>query len=302
MKLPVPFLAALMALCASAGQADAQLADKAESTIDVRIGASAAEAHMANRNFLFDSRRMEGGTTPVRLVLRLDTEITRREDTEGILSGRVSATAWRIDSQGKRKTLWSVDEPGDAGEISSRQPLFIVRQSGCCGSRDSFSVFNLYNGQRLFTATGDGPETCWAQLDVPNSGGLVRLVALHAAYSGTDAAAFGQRVETVGLLTYGSPDKPLARYRLLAESAAAIADFMGDATVRLVQIGKPEETDSLTLWPADGKRDPSAVGGFAIRLHLTEDKTVEIPVAGDRLDLAAATLPNGLKIEPVPLP
>jgi hypothetical protein len=302
MKTPIPFLAALLALCASTVQAQAQFADKAASTIDVRISTSAAEAHTVNRNFLFDSRWLQGGTGPVRLVLQLETDIIRRDDTEGMLSGRVSATAWRIDGQGKRKSLWSVGEPGDAGEISSRQPLFIVRQSGCCGSRDSFSVFNLYSGQRLFTATGDGPEACWAQLDVPNSGGLVRLVALHAAYSGTDSAVFGQRAETVGLLTYGSPEKPLARYRLLAESAAAVADFMGDATVRLVQPGKLEETDSLTLWPADGKRDPSAVGGFAIRLHLTDEKTVDIPVIHDKLDLAAATLPQGLKIEPVPLP
>jgi hypothetical protein len=56
------------------------------------------------------------------------------------------------------------------------------------------------------------------------------------------------------------------------------------------------------LWPADSKTDPAAIGGFAIKLHLSEGNTVSIPVMGDKLDLAAASLPAGLKIEPAPLP
>ena len=167
---------------------------------------------------------------------------------------------------------------------------------------EGIPVFALYSGRRLFSATGPDAENCWAQLDVPNSGGLVRLVALHAAYSTMDDAAFGGRKETVGLLTYAAPDRPLAGYRLVADSGAAVGDFMGEATVRLALAGKAEEIDSLTLWPADGKRDPAAIGGFTIRLHLTPDQLVSIPVVGDKLDLAAAGLQRGLKIEAAALP
>jgi hypothetical protein len=110
------------------------------------------------------------------------------------------------------------------------------------------------------------------------------------------------RKETVGLLTYAAPDKPLARYRLVAKEASAVEGFMGTAEVRLVETGKTDETDSLTLWPADHKTDPAAIGGFAIKLHLSEGNTVSIPVMGDKLDLGAATLPAGLKIEPAGLP
>jgi hypothetical protein len=297
--LPPLLLAASFAL--AAGPAAAQVADKAESSVDVRLDGPAAEAHSVNRDFLFDSRWIEGGTGPVRLVLRVDTDIVKRDDAEGIVAGHVDVTAWRIEGGGRRRLLWSASEPGDGGEISRRQPVFVVRQSGCCGGRDSFSVFSLYGGRRLFSATGEGAD-CWAQMDVPNSGGLVRLAALHAAYSMVDAAAFGGRKETVGLLTYAAPDRPLARYRLVAESADAVEDFMGEATVRLAGGGKPEETDSLTLWSANGQRDPKAIGGFAILLHLTPDKLVRIPVADDGLDLAGASLPKGLKIEAMALP
>jgi hypothetical protein len=299
--LPSLLLAACTALVAP-GASSAQIADKAESSIDVRLEGPAAEAHSVNRDFLFDSRWIEGGAGPIRLVLRVDTDIVKRDDTEGIVAGHIGVTAWRIEGADKRRLLWSASELGDRGEISRRQPVFVVRQSGCCGGRDSFSVFSLYGGRRLFSATGADAATCWAQMDVPNSGGLVRLVALHAAYSIVDDAAFGGRKETVGLLTYAAPDRPLARYRLVARSAEAIEEFMGDATVGLAGGGNAEETDSLTLWPANGKRDPEAIGGFAILLHLTPDKLVRIPVRGDKLDLAGASLPAGLKIEAAPLP
>jgi hypothetical protein len=97
-------------------------------------------------------------------------------------------------------------------------------------------------------------------------------------------------------------DKPLARYRLVANDAAAVDAFMGAAEVRLIEAGKNEETKSLTLWSADHKTDPSAIGGFSIRLNLSPGNIVAISVTGDKLDLAAAVLPTGLKIEPAPLP
>jgi hypothetical protein len=258
-----PLASLLLAACtllAAPGVASAQVTDKAESAVDLRLDGPAAEAHTINRDFLFDSRWVEGGTGPVRLVLRVDTDIVKRDDAEGIVAGHVDVTVWRIEGADRRRLLWSASEPGDGGEISRRQPVFVVRQSGCCGGRDSFSVFGLYGGRWLFSATGESAADCWAQLDVPNSGGLMRLVALHAAYSMVDAAAFGGRKETVGLLTYAAPDRPLARYRLVADSAEAVEDFMGEATVRLAGGGKPEETDSLTLWPANGKRDPRRSG------------------------------------------
>ena len=285
----------------SAGAAEAQIDDQARSTVDIRMAGLAMQAHMVNRNFLFDSRLQWHASAPTRLVVRLDVDTTRRDDTEGLLAGTVGATVWRIETSGKRHPLWSVTEPGDSGEIAHDQPLFIVRQTGCCGARDSFTVFDLYGGHRLFTATANGPSDCWETLDVPNTP-VVRLIALHAAYSATDEAAFGERKETVGLLTYAAPDKRLARYHLVAKDAAGVDAFMGAAEVKLVAAGKNDESDSLTLWSSDGKSDTAAIGGFTILLHLSEGNTVSIPVTGDRLDLAAAVLPAGLKIEPVPLP
>src|SRR6266404_3619849 len=301
MKSATALLAALLALSAADG-ALAQTADRAESIIDIRTAGSAMQTRTDNRTFLFDSRLQWGADAPTRLVMRLDVDTTRRDDTEGLLASTVAATVWQIDPSGKRQSLWSLKEAGDSGEIAGEQPLFVVRQSGCCGARDSYTVFGLYNGRRLFSATGNGPSDCWATLDVPNSGGLVRLIALHAAYSATDDTAFGARKETVGLLTYAAPDKPLARYRLVAKDASAVEGFMGAAEVRLVETGKTDETDSLTLWPADHKTEPAAIGGFAIKLHHNEGNTVRIPVIGDKLDLGAATLPAGLKIEPASLP
>ncbi len=268
-------------------------------TIFEKIG-PALQVHTINRTFLFDCRLHWGDSEPTRVVLQLVVDTTQRDDTEGLLKDSVTATVWRLDGV-KRVRLWSLTEPGDSGEIEHDQPLFIVRQPGCCGARNSFSAFSLYSGRRLFTATAERAAESWATLEVPNGHDLYRYVALHAAYSATDDT-FGARKETVGLLTYSAPEKPLARYRLVAKDEAGVDAFMGEASVRLVADGKPEEARYLTLWSADKHTDPAAIGGYSIKLYLSEGNTVVIPIKADKLDLEHATLPAGLKIEPASLP
>ena len=285
--------------------ASAQVVDKTDSTIDLRPAGQGIDAyvetHIVNRSFLFADHWRYGDAKPTRLVLRLETDVVLRDDAEGIVSGIVSATTWRIDGA-KKQQLWTAKESGNAGEISTRRDVFIVTQHGCCGGRDTFTVFDLYGGRRLFTATGPDVSDCWAEVEIPNSRGIERLVAFHAAYSMADDAFGALKPRTVGLLTYAAPDRPLARYRLLATSPDAVDSFMGQAVVRLRLDGKTEDTNSLELWPADGKKDPAAMGGFAIRLQLTDDKLVVIPVSGDGLEIGQARLPQGLTIEPASLP
>jgi len=281
----------------------AQAVAKAQSSIEIGPGGEGVQARIVNRDFLFDSRLSYGAEHPTRLMLEMTTDTTQRDDAEGLTAATVGVKVSRIVA-GALQPLWSGQESGDRGAVSHDQPVFIVRQSGCCGARDSFSVFNLYSGRRLFTATPQDPAepwVCWATLDVPNSGGLERLIAFHAAYSATDDKAFQGRRDVVGLLTYAAPDKPLARYRLIA-TAGSVDDFMGQATLALKRKDKSESALALTLWSADGKKDPKAIGGFAILLRLTDDQLVEIPVEGDGLVLAEARLPPGLRIEAAPLP
>jgi hypothetical protein len=300
--LPLVFLTALSGV-AQSGAAHAQTTDQASSTIELHPQGEGMAAHIVNRDFVFDSRLQYGAPQVTRLMLEITTDTTMRDDAEGFAAAKVTATAWAIEAAGRRQ-LWTVSEPGDRAAVSHDQPVLVVRQSGCCGSRDSFSVFGLYSGRRLFDATGAAAVDSWdpwAVLDVPNSGGLERLIAFHAAYSATDDAAFAGRQDVVGILTYAAPDHPLARYRLIA-TAGTVDSFMGQATVALRQDGKTEAAPSLTLWPADGKKDPKAIGGFAILLQLTDDKAVTIPVAADALDMASVKLPAGLKIEPLPSP
>ncbi|HEY2891662.1 MAG TPA: hypothetical protein VGJ31_13585, partial [Dongiaceae bacterium] len=198
-------------------------------TVFEKVG-SAVQVRTLNATLLVDSRLHWGADEPTRTVVQLVIDTIQRSDAEGFLKDIVTATAWHVDGAFKRIPLWSLTEPGDMGEIEHDQPLFIVRQPGCCGARNSFAAFALDNGRRLFTATGERASECWATLEIPNSHGVYRYIALHAAYSATDDT-FGSRKETVGLLTYAAPDRPLARYRLLAKDQAGVDVFMGEATV-----------------------------------------------------------------------
>lgn len=288
--------------CFFAGAAGAQTYTAPGSVTSFTMVGTTLQVHSINRTFLFDNRLQHwGDNEPTRVLVQLDVDTTQRDDAEGFEKDSVTATAWRIENSLKRRKLWSVTEPGDMGEIESSQPFFIVRQPGCCGSRDSFTAFALYSARRLFTATGINSYDCWATLEVPNSHGLYRYIALHAAYSATDDS-FGSQKNTVGLLTYAAPDKPLARYRLLAKDQTSVDQFMGEAVVRLVADDKPEETNDLTLWSSDKRTDPKAIGKFSIHVNLAPGNTVIIPVMGDKLDISKAQLPAGLTIEPTDLP
>ena len=288
--------------CFVAGPARAQSYGAPGSVANFSMAGSSLQLHSVNRTFLFDNRLQHwGDNVPTRILIQLDVDTTQRDDAEGYEKDIVSATAWRIDASLKRIKLWSVSEPGDRGEIEATPPFFIVRQPGCCGSRDSFTAFGLYNARRLFTATGTNAYDCWATLDVPNSHGLYRYIALHAAYSATDDS-FGPKKNTVGLLTYASPDKPMFRYRLLAKDQASVDQFMGEAVVRLVADDKPEETNDLTLWSSDKQTDPKTIGKFSIHVNLAPGNTVIIPVMDDKPDIAKAQLPAGLTIEAADLP
>src|SRR5262249_36527553 len=102
--------------------ARAQINDKATSNVAVRAQGPAMEAHILNRNFLFDSRLHWGADAPTRLLMRLDVETIQRDDTEGLMRSDVTATVWRLDTAGKQIWLWSTTEPGDLGEIEHDQP------------------------------------------------------------------------------------------------------------------------------------------------------------------------------------
>src|SRR5271154_5538048 len=99
MRLIGPLFAAALVLFSVA--ASAQMTDKADSTIQLRPAGTGIDAyvetHIVNRSFLFADHWRYGDTAPARLVLRLETDVVLRDDAEGIVSGTVSATTWRVD-------------------------------------------------------------------------------------------------------------------------------------------------------------------------------------------------------------
>ena len=96
-------LLAAIALTCLAGAAPAQTADKTQSTVEIRKVGEGLEAHIVNRSFLFSSQLRYGDKASTRFLLRMETDVTRRDDAEGIEAGTVSVTAWQVDGTTKRQ-------------------------------------------------------------------------------------------------------------------------------------------------------------------------------------------------------
>ena len=60
---------------------------------------------------------------------------------------------------------------------------------------------------------------------------------------------------------------------------------------------KQELANGLMLWGVDGRKERSALSGFALKLILNDDLEIEIPIENDELQLNKAKVPAQIKLE-----
>ncbi len=290
------------ALAPSAGAEDATLREEARSMVEVRAEGDGVVARSVNRSFRVVTIYPPGQPYPRTLLLAQETDVVRSTVEEGPRSAWVRLDVSAIVAA-KRRPPFRIDEEGEAGavaDISAGLPFYQVTRYGCCGARDSVSTWSLVSGRRLFSATGP-----IASFDVPNSDGIRRLVAVHAAYSTDDARVFGERRGAAAIVTYASPTEPLRRILVRVQAPATLDGVIGDPKAMLLLDGSLEPVTSTTLWRSDGRREREAIAGLSVVVEFTPGNAVNIPVVGDDLDLAHATVPARFALEPVgldPLP
>ena len=254
--------------------------------------------HFTNR--AYDWINMWDGSGTPQAVLLLETEDrTVSNMVDGTFSSHVRVEASTVSPQGEVTPLYSFDDPGEAGDvrwIAFEQTYYEAVNYGCCGAFDSRRTYSLRNGNLLFSHT---VPPVW--FEIPNAGGLVRLVGVHTIFSMDDAAVFGERQDALALVTFASPTEPLQKILIAMDGTLSSEELeYPEATVGWSEKGEAPQPE-LTVWSADGQSDLSLVEGLALVVSFPPNLRVDIPVVAGRLDIASATIAPGLRLEEVPL-
>lgn len=253
-----PVAVVMLLLAGSGGQLNLFHAFSGESVFGARDVDGRLQARMANVAFRPLLVAMPGEPRPRRLLTRLEVIDGDVFDGSGRSLGRVRLDAWPLDQSADlmNAPLYTVVAPGRKASLDDDGFLNVEN-----GTRHS--VYALSSGQWLFDY--DGTVAGFAAEGEPR-----RLLAAAAADDEMPAGS-------VAVVTYASPQGVIAR--LLVSAADSTRARLLRTSVSLVR---------PTL------RVDSA--GFRwVELSMPAG-TIRVPLMGDRLDLARAEVPVGLRL------
>lgn len=290
-------LAAVLLLVAAPVRA--QSSEEATSRISISSADGALEWQVENRSYDVVHYWPAGAEGPRTLLLDQTVTATRRSDLDGAMDPLVRVVASNVATDGGLTPAWEIAVEADDGGARHLGPFgeaYVATHYGCCGALDALYYFSLRTGAALVVANGP-----IAMLEVPNSGGLVRLAGVQTPWSMSFGPQFEDYPDRVGILSYASLTDGIERIAIVARGAPTetMDSLMALPVLEWVADGEAPAGE-LTLWALDGERDAAKLSGVSLRITYTPDAWVEIPLAGDRFDIDAATLAPALSLERLP--
>jgi len=289
---------------------------KASSSVMVSKGSDGGyAARVKNTRFIPYLTMDDGGATHFRLVT-VATDQELRSDQEQV-DPKASVSVTVDDMAGAAaKRLASFKDPGADGTVIADR-YFATTQPGCCGSADAHHVRLLETGKHLFQSTGPGPVGITAWADFPNAHpAQIRW----AAFAGVDDEAQYQ-AGILGTITYGDDNGPLARLQVIRPNKPAENDDLDLALANgstLLWIDSKEKTPPADpglanagpaagspdspkdIWSLEKVTDPAQVSGMVLALELDSKRLISIPIEGNKLAVAKATVDPTLLLKPAP--
>jgi len=296
MRITVAVLAAAL-LAGPAWAQGTAITDSGTSTVEIGRGGEIFTFHTVNTTFEwlgFYRPEREGYQ---HLILKKTVEGTVSNGAEGTLGARVRLEVSEVAGEGL-KPLYVIEDEGEAGFVESfawNATYFTTVRYGCCGALNTLHTYSLDSARLLFTATA---PVAW--FEVPNSGGLVRLAAIHTIFSTEDDVVFADFDRGLALVTYASPTEPLQRFVISANGQLA-GDLLEypDPLLGWSEGDAPPVPD-LEVWSFDGNRDVTAIDNLSLLVQVAPELVVRLPLVAGRLALDQAQVPTGLTLVELP--
>ncbi len=300
----VVMLAGLFCAAASLPAAAVDLVkEQATSTINISKDASGLHVRSVARFYLYNSfiaSTVEStATAPAirQLILVEKTKSLRESDQLDAANdpGQVKVTVYPLTEKGKGAPRITIDSVGD--DVAVDSSYLTLTRYGCCVEGTTKAVYSLESGKYLFNTTGDQ----WATLGAKGGFAMTRIAVAHVAPTAMDDVLFKGEKRGAAIISYASPTAPLQRVMLLVPPGAdASAALDWSADLAWVSADYPDGTNHIYVdrtAPAD-----QVFSGMILRFHLSDENDVDIPLSNDRLDIAAAKLPDGFSLKEMPLP
>jgi len=262
--------------------------------------------HIVNRRFLVTrlSQRYQGESHP---LLRETVDETCCLGGERDTWATITLEGWASAAQAGTQPPWRVRINADEGAIWDQ--FYRAVWFGSCDQTDALTYVNLQTGKVAFVTSRefDTRDSYIPRLRVPNSA-LERWAGFLDTYTNVDLRDAARDSGVVGILQYGTPREPAARYVLRWSGGPGFSYRLGKLEFAVDDSAHTHGTD-VDLWRANGNENPSALSGFSISITLlgrevadqeVPNVTLHVPVIGDRVQPERANLPSGWSLRPSP--
>jgi hypothetical protein len=292
---PVLFLASM-----SVTLADGEyVKDQATSTVSMKsVGDNVYEVTTVSTRFVTDFVPPSTGDDQARRddIFQLVELEETHVDKEGVgteeerVSGKVKATVFPLDKNGKGAAKFTIEADGDSATADSS--YLTITRYGCCGSNDTNAVYSLESGKYLFNSEGQGESGQWATLDSKN---LERIIAYHSAPSEVDDVVLKGAPNAAIVISYATSTEPLQRVLVTVPKALFDSDegpISWDPKIEVFSKTQPKPSDHV--WSDKLDRDGSKVfTDISVQMFLDDKHKIVIPLVGDKLQIDKAKLPKG---------
>ncbi|HVJ44595.1 MAG TPA: hypothetical protein VM639_24070 [Dongiaceae bacterium] len=295
------YLAVNLLVAQPAAAADL-VAEQATSSVTVDQDDKGFHIHTESRNYLYNSfvaATVEATTTApllrqILLVEKVSTLTEADNEDPEYEPSLIKVTVFPLTDKGKGPAQFTIATSGE--EVKTEGSDLIITRPGCCVEYTTKAVYSLETGKYLFNATGDQ----WATLGAKGGFAMSRSAAVHMAPSAADDDVFGKAEHAGAVITYASPTAPLQRIMvMLPQEAENDVTLNWDGTLLWVSSDYPDGTNHIYVDRSD--KPENVFTAATLRMKLDEDNVIDIPLRGDRLDIAAAKLPKGYSLTEMPL-
>ncbi|HYA34522.1 MAG TPA: hypothetical protein VEF03_02830 [Candidatus Binataceae bacterium] len=206
---------------------------------------------------------------------------------KGDETGTVSLAIFPIKSDGtygQQQALRKI--PGDEIKLDSPSGVTVIMY-GCCQESSAEFELSLASLKTLWVRSGGVPFTTYTRLGKPALG---RLIAVYLVMTAADDDVLGKDMSAVAMITLEGEDEVIERIRvhLRADKPREKAMEWSYELGWKTPSGKPDNHTVI---------DPAKPSKPVFQWKIGDTETIEIPLVDDRLDIANAKLPDGVKLE-----
>jgi hypothetical protein len=207
----------------------------------------------------------------------------------GDQTGTVKLSIHPIDLNGHFDAPIATRElPGDEIKLESPAGIDVITY-GCCQESSAETELSFASLKTLYVRSGGTNLVTYTRLGKPALG---RLIALYLAMTPADDEVLGSDPSSVALITLEGEGQALQRIRVFLHADKPRETVLGWSTEMGWKSGSTILDRHTVIHPAKPSRP-------VLQWKIGERETIDLPLTDDRLNLAAAKLPKGIRLEPL---